>query len=156
MGEWFYGTGSIVFENQIENDYYLIEDIISRYVDKKLFYNTTFSYIREISNLKPFEETTRYKGNKKYSKYDLGFKRNANEEAPLKIKGIHIMYTSENFAFTKPEYLKLIKGLHSVFSIKQATFIFESNLGFKETINLFSDDLIEFDSDSDYKNTSHM
>lgn len=94
MGEWFYGTVSIVFENQIENDYYLIEDIISRHVDEKLFYNTTFSYIREVSNLKPFEETTRYKGNKKYSKYDLGFKRNANEEVPLKIKGMHIMYTS--------------------------------------------------------------
>lgn len=139
MGEWFYGSGSIVFENQVEDDYFLIEDIISRYVNNRFFLNTTFSYIREVSDLKPFQTMKEKKENTEPMGY--GFKRNASEREPLKIKGIHIMYTSEDSAFTKGEYMKMLIGLNSIFPIKQASFVFDSNYGLKESISIFSGDL---------------
>lgn len=131
MGLWSYGTGSIVFKNQVEDDYYLIEEIMGRSCSPQVFENATFSYIREASNSRELFKFSNMKNEKN------GLKRDITEKVPMKIRAIHIMFSKESEMLIKEEFLNAIFGLHEVFPVLQASFLFENDLGEKDSIILY-------------------
>lgn len=136
MGIWTRFTGTISFEHQVEDDIYLMEDLIGRYSDVKLFKGTEISYHRQVSIRQPsYEEKPNGLVNRKSELKDV-FKRQPNELPSTRIKSLTLYNkNSENYVLDMylTEMKDVIIGLNEIFPIEIATFVFDDDL---ETLNL--------------------
>lgn len=131
MGIWTRFTGTISFQHQVEDDIYLMEDLIGRYSDIKLFKGTEISYHRQVSSRQPsYEEKPLGLVNRKSELKDV-FKRQPNELPSTRIKAITLNNTnSENYVLDMylTEMKDVITGLNEIFPIEIATFVFDDDL----------------------------